>query len=98
MEDNLYPVSSEKFFTVPQKQLEREFQQKMDYQAEKPYLHEILRYLRDEKAKYASVSAIEETKDAQKFMIEVRTNQKMVEILDNEINYIGGIVKKYDKS
>lgn len=97
MEDNLYPVSSEKLFGAPKKQQDREFKQKMDYQAEKPYLSEILCYLGEEHDKHEKVSAITETTDVEKFMIEVRANQKVVEILDNIINRIGGIVKKYDK-
>ena len=97
MEDNLYPISSEKLFKTPKRQQERELKQKLDYESEKPYLHEILKYLREEKDNHEKVSAIAETKDVEKFMIEVRANQRVVEILDNVINHIGGIVKKYDK-
>ena len=97
MEDNLYQISSEKLFSVPKKQRQRELKQKLDYESEKPYLHEIQQYLREEKDSHDKVSAIAETKDVEKFMIEVRSNQRVVEILDNVINHIGGIVKKYEK-
>lgn len=95
MEDDFYKVSSEKLFPKSGKMVAKFNKDKEAYEKEAPIISETIARLETQIAFYQSVKSIKTTDNAEKFMLEVNTNKKLVEILEREVNRLKGEVKKY---
>lgn len=95
-EDNFY-TSSEKLIKPTDKQQEKAQAEKNAFERERPIITATINYLKEEIAHREKIDSITETKDAEKFMLEVRANQQACAILRRILNGLEVKVKKFDK-